>query len=98
MFVIQALFNYYTARELTGRPVRRVLVYECKKRANKDGSPQLRRYVLDYAALDTEFALFQRLVNDASTEIARPRIWLPNPSDMFEGEHSFDLYRLGLVE
>lgn len=98
LFVMQALFNYYTARELTGRPVRRFLVYECKKRANKDGSPQLRRYALDYAVLGTEFALFHRLINDASMEIARPRLWLPNPSDMFEGEHSFDLYRLGLVD
>lgn len=97
LFLIQALFNYYTARELTGRPVRRFLVYECKKRANKDGSPQLRRYVLDYAELEDEFELFRRLVNDASAEISRPRAWLPNPSDMFEGEHSFDLYRLGLV-
>lgn len=97
LFIMQALFNYYVARELTGRPVRRFLVYELKKRANKDGSPQLRRYVLDYAALESEFELFHRLINDASAEIARERLWLPNPSDMFEGEHSFDLYRMGLV-
>lgn len=99
LFVMQALFNYYVARELTGRRVRRFLVYECKKRANKDGSPQLRRYALDYAALDAEFELFHRLVRDASAEIARTnRLWLPNPSDLFEGEHSFDLYRLNLVD
>jgi hypothetical protein len=97
LFVMQALFNYYTARELTGRPVRRFIVYECKKRANKDGSAQLRRYVLDYATLDGEFDVFHRLIRDATAEIARPRLWLPNPSDMFEGEHSFDLYRMGLV-
>ncbi|MBU6321741.1 MAG: PD-(D/E)XK nuclease family protein [Patescibacteria group bacterium] len=97
LFVMQALFNYYTARELTGRPVRRFLVYECKKRANKDGAPQLRRYALDYAALGPEFELFRRLVNDATAEAARERLWLPNPSDLFEGEHSFDLYRMGLV-
>jgi hypothetical protein len=24
--------------------------------------------------------------------------FLPNPSDMFEGENSFDIYRLGLLE
>lgn len=97
LFTLQALFNYYVARELTGRPVRRFLVYELKKTANKDGSPQLRRYALDYAALGEEFELFHRLINEASAEIARPRYWLPNPSDMFEGEHSFDLYRLGLI-
>ena len=97
LFVIQALFNYYTVRELTGRPVRRFIVYECKKRTNKDGSAQLKRYVLDYATLDEEFEVFHRLIRDATTEIARERLWLPNPSDMFEGEHSFDIYRLKLI-
>jgi hypothetical protein len=97
LFVMQALFNYYVAHELTGRPVRRFMVYECKKSTNKDGSAQLRRYILDYAELEGEFELFHRLINEASAEIARERHWLPNPSDMFEGEHSFDLYRLGLV-
>lgn len=97
LFVIQALFNYYTARELTGRPVRRFIVYECKKRRNADGHSQLRRYVIDYAELDEEFTLFHRLIKDATAEIARERLWLPNPSDMFEGEHSFDLYRLNLI-
>ena len=98
LFVMQALFNYYTVRELTGRSVRRFLVYECKKRKNADGSAQLRRYVLDYATLDGEFELFHRLIRDATAEASRPRLWLPNPSDLFEGEHSFDLYRLGLVD
>ncbi len=97
LFVMQALFNYYTVRELTGRPVRRFIVYECKKRKNADGRAQLRRYVIDYAELGEEFALFHRLIKDATAEIARERLWLPNPSDMFEGEHSFDLYRLNLI-
>lgn len=97
LFVMQALFNYYTVRLLTGRAVRRFMVYECKKRRNADGRAQVRRYILDYATLGEEFALFHRLIKDATAEIARPRLWLPNPSDMFEGEHSFDIYRLGLV-
>jgi hypothetical protein len=97
LFVIQAIFNYYTVRELFGRPVARFIVYECKKSLNKDGSPQLRRYVINYADCADEFALFRRLITDASAEIVRVRAWLPNPSDMFEGENSFDIYRLGLV-
>src|SRR3989344_5323094 len=98
LFVIQALFNYYTVRELTGRKVRRFLVYECKKSKNANGRAQLRRYVIDYATLDEEFTLFHRLIRDATAEMSRKRLWLPNPSDMFEGEHSFDLYRLGLID
>ena len=96
LFVIQAIFNYYTVRELFGKPVRRFIVYECKKKKNADGRAQMRRYVLEYRACKEEFAVFRRLVHDATAEISRSRVFLPNPSDMFEGEHSFDIYRLGL--
>ena len=51
LFIIQALFNYYTVSALFDKPVRQFIVYECKKSKNLDGSPQLRRYVLDYQTL-----------------------------------------------
>ncbi|HTR18941.1 MAG TPA: PD-(D/E)XK nuclease family protein [Candidatus Paceibacterota bacterium] len=98
LFVMQALFNYYVVRENFGKPVRRFIVYECKKSRNKDGSAQLKRYVIDFNKIDEEFKLFHRLLRDATQEISRPRLYLPNPSDMFEGENSFDVYRLGLLD
>jgi len=96
LFVLQAMFNYYTVSALFGKPVRRFIVYECKKRKNADGSSQMRRYVLDFKECAEDFEVFHRLINDASAEILRERMYLPNPSDMFEGENSFDIYRLGL--
>lgn len=98
LFVIQALFNYYTVQELFGKPVRRFIIYECKKTKNADGSPQLRRYLIDFRDHQEEFAVFHRLLRDATAEISRARVFLPNPSDMFEGEDSFELYRLRLIE
>ncbi len=98
LFIIQAIFNYYTVTELFKRPVRRFLVYECKKSKNADGSSQLRRYAIDFKTCGQEFVLFHRLIKDATSEIARKRLYLPNPSDMFEGENSFDIYRQGLVD
>lgn len=97
LFVIQAIFNYYTVRELFGKPVRRFIVYECKKSKNADGSAQMRRYVIDFRAHQEDFKVFHRLINDATAEISRQRLYLPNPSDMFEGENSFDIYRSGLM-
>ncbi len=97
LFVIQALFNYYTVKQLLGKPVRRFIVYECKKSKNADGKKQLRKYVIDFAEVKEEFAVFHRLINDATAEISRTRTYLPNPSDMFEGENSFDIYRLELL-
>jgi hypothetical protein len=98
LFVMQALFNYYTVMQKYGKPVRRFIVYECRKRKNADGSAQMRRYVIDFTKQKEAFAVFHRLLNDATAEISRPRKYLPNPSDMFEGENSFDIYRLGLLD
>ncbi len=98
LFLVQAIFNFYTVQELYGKPVRRFIVVECKKRKNADGKPQLRKYVIDYAEIEEIFEVFHRLLRDATEEIARPRAYLPNPSDMFEGEDSFALYRLRLAE
>lgn len=98
LFVMQAIFNYYTVKQKYGREVRRFIVQECKKRKNADGSSQMRRYIIDYTTVGDEFEVFHRLITDATTEISRRRIYLPNPSDMFEGENSFDIYRLGLVD
>jgi len=97
LFIMQAMFNYYTVREAYGKPVRRFIVFECRKRKNKDGSPQMRKYIIDFRKCEQEFAVFHRLLRDATEEISRPRHYLPNPSDMFEGENSFEIYRLGLV-
>lgn len=98
LFIIQAIFNYYTVRELFGKPVRRFIVYECKKTKNADGSAQMRRYEIDFKDCAEDFVVFHRLIHDATSEVMRRRVYLPNPSDMFEGDHSFELYRLGLVE
>ncbi|MBI5457416.1 PD-(D/E)XK nuclease family protein [Candidatus Kaiserbacteria bacterium] len=98
LFVMQAIFNYYTVKQKYGKEVRRFIVQECKKRKNADGSSQMRRYIIDYTTVSEEFEIFHRLINDATTEISRRRIYLPNPSDMFEGENSFDIYRLGLLD
>lgn len=98
VFIMQAIFNYYTVKQKYNRPVKRFIIQECKKRKNADGSPQMRRYIIDFSKCKEDFAVFHRLVNDATKEISRRRIYLPNPTDMFEGENSFDIYRLGLVD
>ncbi len=96
LFMIQALFNYYTVTQHYKMPVKRFILHECKKRKNADGSAQMRRYVISFEERAEEFLVFQRLINDATADITHRKTFLPNPSDMFEGENSFDIYRLGL--
>jgi len=98
LFIIQALFNYYTVRQLYGKPVKRFIVYECKKSKNTDGKRQLRKYVIEYAQCREDIEVFHRLIQDVTDDLAARKKFLPNPSDMFEGENSFDIYRLGLTE
>ena len=98
IFIIQAIFNYYTVQKEFGKPVRRFIFQECKKTKNKDGASQMRRHVIDFKDCKKEFVVSHRLINDATKEISRKKVYLPNPSDMFEGENSFDIYRLELVE
>ncbi len=96
LFIVQALFNYHVVSTAFGKPVKRFILQECKKRKNIDGKSQMRRYVIDFEQSREEFAIFERLVNDATRHLAQMTHFLPNPSDMFEGEHSFTIYRMGL--
>ncbi len=96
LFVLQAIFNYYTVKKTFNKPVRRFVVQECKISRNADGSPQMRRHVIDFRPFREEFIIFNRLVRDATAALANMKVFLPNPSDMFEGENSFDIYRINL--
>jgi DNA segregation ATPase FtsK/SpoIIIE, S-DNA-T family len=98
VFALQAVFNYFVAKSLYGKTPKRFVIYECKKTKNRDGKSQLRKYVINYDDCGETFALFQRLISDASEEIRVRKTYLPNPSDMFDGEDSFELYRLRLTE
>jgi len=98
LFLLQAIFNFYTVQELYGRDVVRFTIVECKKRKNADGSSQLRKYVINYEEEAESFELFHRLLKDATMDILERKRFLPNPSDMFEGDDSFEMYRLRLIE
>ena len=98
LFMVQALFNYYAVLSEFKRPVRRFLVYECRKKKNRDGRSQLRRHVIDFREHEEEFALFHRLLRDATKDIRTRKVFLPNPSDMFEGKNSLEIYRWGLAD
>jgi len=98
LFMLQALFNYYTVIAEFKKPVRRFIVYECKKTKNRDGKPQLRRHYIDFRDHQNEFRFFRDLVADATEDILTRKKFLPNPTDMFEGRESLEIYRLKLTD
>ena len=79
------------------RPVGRFLVYDSKKRKNKNGKSQLRKHIIKFRDHEEEFELFYRLLKDATQEIQSRKSFLPNPTDMFDGKNSLEVYRWGLV-
>lgn len=97
LFILQAIFNYYTVKKTFNKPVRRFIVHEWKVSRNTDGRSQTRRYVIDFRSFKQEFIIFNRLLRDATLSLQHTRVFLPNPSDIFEGENSFDIYRINLV-
>ncbi|MDP4020421.1 MAG: PD-(D/E)XK nuclease family protein, partial [Candidatus Adlerbacteria bacterium] len=44
LFILQAIFNYYTVKKTFNKPVRRFIIHEVKITRNADGSSQMRRY------------------------------------------------------
>jgi len=98
LFMLQALFNYYTVLSKFKKPVRRFIVYECKKTKNRDGKPQLRRHQIDFQDHQDEFRFFRNLIADATEDLLTRKIFLPNPTDMFEGKESLEIYRLKLID
>ncbi|MCE9541489.1 PD-(D/E)XK nuclease family protein [Candidatus Kaiserbacteria bacterium] len=46
LFVMQAIFNYYTVKQLYKKEVRQFIVYECKKTRNADSICRIRRTCL----------------------------------------------------
>ena len=97
LYVLQAIFNYYTVKKTFKKPVRRFIVQECKISRNADGKSQMRRYIVDFRTFRREFIIFNRLIRDATLALANMKVFLPNPSDIFEGENSFDIYRINLA-
>ena len=97
LFMLQAIFNYYTVKKTYGKPVRRFIIREVKVSRNADGSSQVRQHVIDFRTFRREFILFNRLIRDATAALAQMKVFLPNPSDMFEGENSLDIYHINLA-
>jgi len=94
----QSFFNFtITREELKEEPVA-ILYRETKISKNKDGSAQSQYYVIDYSDIRGEFAAMYQLYIDAVEFLTNPNaIFLPNPSDMFDGKDSWLAYRDNLI-
>ena len=97
---LQAMFDYHIVKAKFDEAPARVIFREIKISKNKDNTPQLQDYVIDFneGTIYGDFATFYKLYNETTKYISSPTsIYLPNPNDFFNGQNSFDAFRLGII-
>lgn len=97
---LQAQFDYHIVKAKYGEAPARVIFRECKISKNKDNTPQIQDYVIDFkeGTIYGDFATFYKLYNETTKYISSPNsLYLPNPNDYFNGQNSFDAFRMGII-
>lgn len=95
---IQAMFNFHTIRAKFGESPKRMIFNECKVSKNKDHTPQIQPYIVEFENAYADFATFYKLYDDCTKYVNNPNaIFLPNPSDIFDGQITFEVYRSGVM-
>lgn len=95
---LQAMFNYHTVKEHFGEAPARIIFNECKVSKNKDNTPQIQPYTIEFKDMIADFAVFYKLYDGATRLLNSPdMIFLPNPSDLFDGQNSFEIFRSGVI-
>jgi DNA segregation ATPase FtsK/SpoIIIE-like protein len=99
---LQCMFYYHAVKEKYGKAPSRVTFNECKTTKNsKDnaGMSQLQPYSIELEGAFGDFATFYALFESCTEFISREdAIYLPNPSDVFDGDNSFDIFRSGIID
>lgn len=96
--MIQAMFNYHTVKKEFGEAPKRMIFNELKPSKNKDGSPQLQSYIIEFDKHQDFFGIFHQLYNDCTKEVSREDcLFLPNITDMYSGQQSFEDYRNQII-
>lgn len=97
---LQAMFAYHLVKAEFGKAPARMVFNECKISKSKDGSSQLQPYTIEFdgSSIYGDFATFYNLYNACTQFVSRDdAIYLPNPSDIFDGQASFEAFRMGVI-
>lgn len=95
---LQGMFNYHLVLKKFGEAPKRIIFNECKVSKNKNNEPQIQPYTIEFEGIYGDFATFYKLFNDVVKVLQDPNyIFLPNPSDIFDGQNSFEVYRSGVI-
>jgi GTPase SAR1 family protein len=94
--IIQSMFMFHLLLATKGIKAKRMIFREIKRTANTDGSDQIRDWAIPFDH-EPYFIIFYNLFNDAVKFLKNDPVFLPNLSDMFDGEQSGLIYAQGLI-
>lgn len=94
--IIQAMFLYHLLLATKGIKAKRMKFREVKKSKNKDGTEQIRDWALPFNH-EPYFVIFYNILNDAVKYLKNDPVFLPNLSDLFDGEQAGLIYAQGLI-
>lgn len=96
---LQGMFAYHVVKAHFGEAPKRIIFNECKVSKNKDNTQQLQPLTMEYEGAFGDFATFYQLYADCLKYLTTPGVvFLPNFSDMFDGQNVFETYRMGIVD
>lgn len=95
--IVQSQFLFHLLLATKGIKAKRMIFREIKRTVNQDGSSQIRDWAVPFDH-EPYRIIFYNLYKDAVKFISNPdAIYLPNLSDMYDGEHSGMIYAQGLI-
>jgi hypothetical protein len=97
--IIQSQFMYHLVKWHLNRTPARMIFREVKRTANakdKAGQPQIRDWVVPFNHRPY-FVMFYNLFKDAVKYLSNDPVFLPNLSDMYDGEQAGLMYAQGLI-
>lgn len=94
--IVQSQFMYHLVKEALGVTPSRMIFREVKRTANKDSAPQVRDWAVPFDH-KPYFIMFYNLYKDVVKYLQNDPVFLPNLSDMYDGEHAGMMYAQGLI-
>lgn len=92
-YVFQAWIYTLLAELEFNKPIARVVFDEIKRSVNRDGTPQIKSYVLTREQVAEANDTVGRIVKDVWEYVSNPDAkYFPNPSDMLNGTQSVEIY------
>lgn len=94
--IVQGEFMFHLLKGATGIEAKRMIFREVKTSENKDGTPQVRDWAIPFNH-EPYHIIFYNLFKDCVKYLSNDPVFLPNLSDMFDGEQAGLIYAQGLI-